>query len=735
MKTKELISREHLSKSFAFLLGLSSAVAQLLVMRELVTAFYGNELAYNFALTSWLVGIALGAWGWNVLVKGRGGISSLLILTGLLIPLTILAIRLSRNVLGLPPGQIIDLFPLAGLSLLIILPLTVSLGAFFTALVRDSGVEGIKVYILETLGFAAGGLLFSMLFIHVAWPLEMAFGLAFLYLAAYVFSTRSKAGWVALTLATWILGAFAAGYLAHWDGVSRSWQWQGYSLIAVEDSPYGSLALLKRGREESLFENGQHVFTTNDRMTAEDAAHFALLTHPSPRQVLLVGGGPSGVISEILKYPDIRVDYIELDPAAVRMAARLPFAKVSWLRDTRVRVFSDDARRFIRRDPTPRYDVVIINLGDPVTLFTNRYYTRDFFSEAARVMNKDAIISVGVTASENYVSEEGRAYLRSVRSTLQQVFPELAVVPGERYVFLAGTGPEKLILSPAILAKHRKERRIETGFVNEHYLPFRLEPGRMLEAQKILAQNGAVNSDRRPVGFLKGLVFWSTHFEPFFTRAVGAFERFGNILWLAPFLLCFGMIFRRKAPGAAAYPLVFVAGFVQMALQVIVILLFQAYYGYVYSVLGFVAAGFMFGAFIGAWAAKIFWRESRKAIVVLTVQVAASLYPLVFLLWRSALPDTLATVLAMVLSFGAGCLGGLQFALGNKLAEGKATAELYALDVGGAALAAILVGIFLVPLWGVDRTAVYCAGLNLAVAVILIVLRLGQDRRTTHPAK
>jgi hypothetical protein len=337
----------------------------------------------------------------------------------------------------------------------------------------------------------------------------------------------------------------------------------------------------------------------------------------------------------------------------------------------------------------------------------------------AEVMNKDGIISVGVTASENYVSEEGRGYLRSVRSTLQQVFPELVVVPGERYVFLAGTGPGKLILSPAILTKHRRERRVETGFVNEHYLPSRLEPGRMLEAQKILAQNGAVNSDRRPIGFLKGLVFWSTHFEPFFARAVGSFERRGNIFWFAPLLLCLGMILKRKALGGAAYPLVFTAGFVQMALQVIVILLFQAYYGYVYSVLGFVTAGFMFGAFVGAWAAKILWRESCKGIAMLNVQFAASLYPLVFLLWRSALPDAVATVLAMALSFGAGCLGGLQFALGNRLTEGKATAELYALDVVGAALAAILVGIFFIPVWGVDQAVMFCAALNFAVGVVL----------------
>jgi spermidine synthase len=720
MKTNSFITQQTLFKIFAILLGFSSAVAQLLVMRELVIAFYGNELAYTFALASWLIGIALGAWIGNAWMKRQGGVPALLLLCGFLFPLTIVAIRLSRNMLGLPTGQISDLFPVAGLSILVLLPLTVSLGALFSALIRQSDGKGINVYLLETLGFAFGGLLFSLIFIRVAWPLEMALGLTFMCLAGYVFSVKNWTGWLALVVAAWILGAFTVGYLSRADQVSRGWQWRGYSLIASEDSPYGSLALLKRGREESLFENGQHVFTTNDRMTAEDAAHFALLTHSAPSRVLLIGGGPSGVVNEILKHPGVMLDYVELDPAAVRMAARLPFAKVAWLRDSRVRVFNDDARRFIRRDPVPRYDVVIINLGDAVTLFSNRFFTQDFFREAARVMRKNGILSLGVSSAENYVSEEGRAYLRSVHSTLRQVFPEVAVVPGERYVFLAGPGPQKLVASPGILIEHRRQRKVDATFVSESYLPFRLEPGRMLEAEKILAHEGMVNSDRRPAGFLRALVFWSTHFEPFFARIVGGFERFGSILWLAPVLLCLGIVVSRKTSAVAAGSLVFTAGFVQMALQVIVILLFQSYYGYVYSVLGLVTAGFMFGAFGGAWVVKRFWPAAHGQKLALGVQLTAALYPLVFLLWRGVLPDVGATALAMTLSCGAGWIGGMQFALGNRLAKGRATAKLYALDVIGAALAAIIVGIFLVPLWGVDRTAAFCAVLNLAVAAIFI---------------
>ena len=43
--------------------GFTSTIAQLVLLRELVATFYGNELLYGLALMAWLAGVAAGARG------------------------------------------------------------------------------------------------------------------------------------------------------------------------------------------------------------------------------------------------------------------------------------------------------------------------------------------------------------------------------------------------------------------------------------------------------------------------------------------------------------------------------------------------------------------------------------------------------------------------------------------------------------------------------------------------
>ena len=43
--------------------GFTSTIAQILLMRELVATFYGNELLFGLVLGAWLAWVAVGSWG------------------------------------------------------------------------------------------------------------------------------------------------------------------------------------------------------------------------------------------------------------------------------------------------------------------------------------------------------------------------------------------------------------------------------------------------------------------------------------------------------------------------------------------------------------------------------------------------------------------------------------------------------------------------------------------------
>ena len=68
-----------------------------------------------------------------------------------------------------------------------------------------------------------------------------------------------------------------------------------------------------------------------------------------PRTILLIGGGATGMIHEMLKYPLQLLHYVELDPELIE--ATLPFLSgqdKDSTHDERVQVFYTDGRHFVK---------------------------------------------------------------------------------------------------------------------------------------------------------------------------------------------------------------------------------------------------------------------------------------------------------------------------------------------------------------------------------------------------
>jgi spermidine synthase len=91
--------------------------------------------------------------------------------------------------------------------------------------------------------------------------------------------------------------------------------------VGSRDSIYGNLAVIETGNIRSIYDNGVILASAPDENAAEEAVHYALLEHPAPRQILLIGGGVNGSIAQALKHPTVeRIDYAELDPALIDLA-------------------------------------------------------------------------------------------------------------------------------------------------------------------------------------------------------------------------------------------------------------------------------------------------------------------------------------------------------------------------------------------------------------------------------
>ncbi|MDD5136138.1 MAG: fused MFS/spermidine synthase, partial [Candidatus Omnitrophica bacterium] len=710
------------------IIGVTAMASQIVFMRELLVVFYGNELSLGFILASWLLGGAVGS---ALLGRRADRISNkvtvfglLQICAGILLPVEIVAIRAIKGALHIAPGQIMPLFPMIVSSLAILVPICAILGFLFSLGSRIYRSAG-NVYVLEGAGAVIGGGLAGCILIKILNPVFMMAILAALNVAASLallyFAGEKKFKKISVGIAAAIVIMLAAlFFFKGWDTLeadSLKNEWNGYDLIASKNSVYGNIVLTKSLEQFSFFDNGLHLYSIPDPERAEGSVHFALLEHPDPKRVLLIGGGAGGSIGEVLKYPVDRVDYVELDPLLIEMTADyIPEEYSSFLLDERVGIKNTDGRFFIKRAPD-KYDCIIINVGDPYTAQINRYYTDEFFKEAKRVLRPGGLISFGATSSENYINKELGEFLRSIYATVRRNFKDVFVIPGETAYFLATDAPGLLTYDYTVLMNRARARGIGLKYVREYYLSSRMSPQRIEDMGKIMLSTAAaeVNYDFRPISYYYNTAFWTTRFrDSLFTKIIDATNK--KAVWLAILiaycLIAFaGMIlkFRKGSFGRLALLSLAGGGFTSMAVQIVLLLAFQIIYGYLFYKLAVNLTSFMLGLVVGGWYGTRLASKAKELLpALLAVQCAFAVYPLVLPVvfgWLNTSGSLAVSwagqnVIFTLLPFLAGFIGGFQFPVANKIYAreeknmGAAAGLTYGVDLIGSSLGALSIGAF-----------------------------------------
>ena len=748
------------------LLGFTAMASQIVFMRELLVAFHGNELSIGFILASWLIGGAIGS---ALLGSTADRIKSKLTVfalyqlgVGLLLPLNIVMIRSIKGLFNITAGKVLPISIMASASFMVLVPVCVMLGFLFALACRIYGGDGREgserigsVYILEAAGALAGGLAASFFMIRsldsvgimaLLMSLNTAGSLILFLNSEKRFERMAFSGIAAVLFFASVTAHFTGGWNALND-FSLKREWRGYGLITSENSVYGNVALAEREGEISFFDNGLLIYTVPDRPTAEESVHFALLEHPDPKKVLLIGGGAGGLLTEILKHPVEKVDYVELDPLIIKLAEKyLPDEYKRAFRDKRVSIKSTDGRAFIKA-AREKYDCIIVNVGDPYTAQINRYYTEEFFKEARNALAPGGIISFPLRSSENYISNALGDFLRSVYVTLRPVFKSVAVIPGDTAYFLASDDDKALTYDYRIIVSRAAERKLNLRYVQEYYLFSKLSKERIAYIEKIL-KSGPVsdaNRDFRPSAYYRNTIFLSTRFkDSFFSRILKSADE--KAVWYAAALLLMAIIITGSAGlrsksilNKTSLIALGAGGFTNMAYQVIMLLSFQFIYGYLFYKIGIVLTMFMAGLAAGGYYAvrrMKYLNDAAAALARIEIAMCLCLATSPLVLWffsasRGAAASWLGSnVIFLILPVISGFAGGMQFPvaakiyLGSKNEVGRSGGISYGVDLLGSSAGALLTGLFLIPILGIRETCLFLAALNIAVILLIFVSRI-----------
>ena len=751
-----------------FILGLCSVTIQATLVREFMVAFHGNELCLGLFFALWLFWIAFGAaLGGAISRIVRRFVRPLFIaaiVIGMATPLAqIYAIRLVRVLLRVDPGLLVPFGSMALFTLICLAPFSFVIGFTFPlgyALhakgERDASAIA-RLYIAESLGFLVGGVFFTFVLV-MRYGAFLNVGLAFCVALAGCVGfglRRSRTVSGVFTGLGLVLGVtvFALGLpsLAGLDRTSVEGRWtalrSGLRLLKGVDSKYENLVIGERDEQYSVFGSGSYMFCFPNEYDLGSVAHYVLCEHPNPKKVLLIGNGSHGLIGQMLAGPVQQIQHVELDPAVTELCRPyLPESDRALLSDPRVRTTYADGRFFVKRTKE-KYDVVFLNVPDPTTAMMNRYYTREFFREAKRILAPGGVLALSMSSSANYVGELVGDYIGSIFHTLRLEFPHIVVSPGGMNYLFASQSPGVVTNDKALLAKRFLERKIETDYFTEYHFDMLFQEGRaeFIWNELMARKDARINTDFRPVSYFYSLLLWDRFSGSHLQKIMPRFKnlRFHHAGWalLVLILIRLGYLcFRhwKHAPQARFNSLlaVGVCGFSSMGFNIVLIFAFQNLYGYLYHMIGLIVALFMFGLAGGATTMNAAMNRIRRkdlgllAVEALLLGYAVALPWCIKLLSASSLssaPLWISQVVFLALIAAAGWVSGLCFPIVSAIYVGESRSSVTAAgkvdgaDHFGACVGAALSGTVLLPIVGVVESCYLFAAMNAACAVLLLV--------------
>lgn len=487
-------------RSLPFILGLGAQVGQVVLLRELFIVFSGNEFSFGIAFGAWLLacglGSALGAllMGYVQRIRLLWTLTSLLTLGALVGAIG--ALRLSHQFFKAPRGQPLSLFELSLTALVSLGVCAFLFGLQYVIALRflsqkEEG-DASTAYLYEAWGALVGGVLFTFLLIYwSSFSILVFLVFAFFLGALGLFRQEEKPFYsrpVLVGLSLFFLLALSLGFFSkRADFWLEKQKWDSYfekdlKLESTRATPFGHISHFTRAGSHYLYYNGFQYLIFPNQEAGAGRAHFLLNQHLSPRDILIIGGGPQG-FSEILLYPLKSVDYLELDPDLLDLSLQLASsADQKAFRDSRVSVFHQDGRAFIKESPDYRYDLMALFVPSPSTAALNRYYTLEFFEETRRVLRSGGVLVLSLESAFSLDESSPKARQnRLIYHTLAKVFKNIKITPGDTNILLCTNHPENTSLDPKELARRYLEGKINSPFYSSRYAHYSEETKRQPE--------------------------------------------------------------------------------------------------------------------------------------------------------------------------------------------------------------------------------------------------------------
>ncbi len=244
-------------------------------------------------------------------------------------------------------------------------------------------------------------------------------------------------------------------------------------ILAQAKTPYQEVLLvdLEEFGRALVIDNLIQSTERDEFLYHEVLVHPAMVLHPNPKRVLIIGGGEGATLREVLKHNTVeKAVMVDIDEKVVEFAKQyLGFMHQGSFDDPRAEVVIMDGLKYVKESPENSFDVVILDLTDPYAGPAARpLYSEEFYRDVYRVLSDDGVMVT--QAGNSFFYREAYDY---VYNNVRKVFPVVAeywnYVPSFAYTcnfVLASKKHDPYSLDPEQIDEILSKRGVRNKFLN-----------------------------------------------------------------------------------------------------------------------------------------------------------------------------------------------------------------------------------------------------------------------------
>ncbi len=726
--------------------GIVSQFGQVLILRELIATSLGIELLYILGIGFWLLGTACGSWiGELKINRNRTNVDSLWILFSLVLPTSTVLIRGFRIVIGATAGAYISPPFLLFEMMTTLFPLGFFSGRIFQISANrllQSNRSVALAYGLECFGAAFGAFLSVLILIWSIPNFTAIIVTAFIALTPIIIQfcgsifRRNNETWqhsfreyVSILMLIVGLGVIPWSGKIDW----ASTKWNHPTLIGLKDTPYGRVIITSREQQIVVYENDALAYESEGH-SIEELVHLSLLQHPNPQSVLLLGSSINGAIEEILQHHPIQVVCCELDNTAFQLLHRKKnLVNLNSNSYPSVEFVVDDLRNYLQH--TSRFDAILIDMPEPSTIQNNRFYTKEFFDLVNRHLSPGGIVAFRFQSAENYWTKALTLRTGGIIAALRSAFKSVVLLPDATSIVVASQ--TELSRDAESLIARFEHRRLHPHLVIPEYIRYRFQTDRIGTVEQLLtASKTEINRDALSATVFNTQLIWLSKFYP--NTLLSDRWNFKEIDTISGYcsliaVLIIGLAIAMRIRKSRFRPIVLMilVGFCGMTIETVLLYRYQSTNGVLYRDLGWLMVLFMVGMAVGAILFHRFgnvsllhknvaqnhgmkrWISSRNLFTVFLLTVCITLIDRWF-----EFGSSFGVICTSLIIVGIS-VGGLFGYCNQLLGSNKSGGRIFAADAFGSLLACWISAIFIVPLFGMEFTAI---GLSVVLLISWVLM-------------